>query len=137
MVMKTLLQSRKLLDGRNSLIITGKNYICFQRSPIRDHVVKKETPKFEQKPLGSYPIPPEAEMMWRNRHTAYGGYIQQTISPFQQKIMYPFWHMALARWWAKFSSYVWWWIWPFAITNLILLKMFRDAKKYVQQKHWY
>ncbi|SBS83197.1 conserved Plasmodium protein, unknown function [Plasmodium ovale] len=134
---KFIFHAEKLFEGKNRLTNVKKNYISFQRNGIPNNVVKRETPKFEQKPLGSYPVPPEAEMMWRNRHTAYGGYIQQTVSPFQQKIMYPFWHMAFARWWAKFSAYLWWWIWPFAITNVILYKMFYDAKKYVQQKHWY
>ncbi|CRG95288.1 conserved Plasmodium protein, unknown function [Plasmodium gallinaceum] len=133
----TILKEQNFYNIKNKIIRFKKNYICYQRNIIRDNVVKKATPKFEQKPLGKYPIPPEAEMTWKNRHTAYGGYIQQTISPFQQKIMYPFWHMAMARWWAKFSSYLWWWIWPFALTNLILYKMFYDAKKQVKNKHWY
>ncbi|CAD2086067.1 conserved Plasmodium protein, unknown function [Plasmodium vinckei lentum] len=136
-MVKTIFNSQAFYNIKSNVGDLKKRYISFQRNLVHDNIIKKETPKHEQKPLGSYPVPPEAEMMWRNRHTAYGGYIQQTISPFQQKIVYPFWHMALARWWAKFSSYLWWWIWPFAITHIILWKMFRDAKKYVEQKHWY
>ncbi|CDJ46351.1 hypothetical protein, conserved [Eimeria brunetti] len=95
------------------------------------------SPKFEQVTLGSYPVPPEQELLWKNRMKAYGGYYQQTISPFQMKFIWPFWHTFPARAWAKFSAYYWWWVWPGIVTYGIIKKMFHDAEKEVRDKYWY
>ncbi|KAF8821089.1 hypothetical protein IE077_002474 [Cardiosporidium cionae] len=116
------------------------------------------TPHREQKPLGSYPVPPEAELVWKNRLTARGGFIAQTISPYQQKIIFPFWHTLPARldiykcinsinlthasdyfcsWWARFSVGWWHWTWPFILTVIILKKMFHDAEKEIKDKFWW
>ncbi|PHJ16271.1 vivax protein [Cystoisospora suis] len=95
------------------------------------------SPKFEQKMLGSYPVSPEFEMVWRDRMTAHGGYIQQTISPYQLKFIYPFWHTFPARCWAKFSAYAWPWIWPGMVTFFLITKMHHDAEEDVRDKYWY
>lgn len=60
-------------------------------------LISRGSPKFQQTTLGSYPVPPEQELLWKNRMKAYGGYIQQTISPFQMKALWPFWHTFPAR----------------------------------------
>ncbi|PFH35017.1 hypothetical protein BESB_059040 [Besnoitia besnoiti] len=93
-------------------------------------------PKFERKMLGSYPVAPEFEMVWRDRLTAHGGYIQQTISPYQLKFIYPFWHTFAARCWAKCSGYALPWIWPGLITFGLLKKMHHDVEEDIRDHYW-
>lgn len=68
---------------------------------------------------------------------SYGGHIQQTISPYQMKVVYPYWHTFPARVWAKFSAYWWWWIWPGIVFYGVIQKMFHDAEESVRDKYWY
>lgn len=98
---------------------------------------RRASPKFEQKMLGSYPVPPEFELVWRDRMTAPGGYIQQSISPYQLKFIYPYWHTFPARCWTKFSAYLWPWVWPGLFTWGIIKKMKHEAEEEVKDKYWY
>ncbi|SJK85849.1 conserved Plasmodium protein, unknown function [Babesia microti strain RI] len=93
----------------------------------------KITPKYHQKPLGSYPIPPEQEMLWKNRRKCYGGFYQQSISPFQLKIFYPLIHQFPARFWAKLSQGWWWVYWPALMTLFVLYKINYENDRFIRR----
>ncbi|EDO06791.1 putative integral membrane protein [Babesia bovis T2Bo] len=103
---------------------------------LRASLPKRITPKHHQKPLGSYPFPPEHEMLWKNRRQVPGGYFHQAISPFQLKFCYPLIHQAYARIWAKTSQMFWWVIWPttMAITGFLAVEAINT--KYVKRIHY-
>merc|ERR1711924_241362 len=56
----------------------------------------RKTPKRDQARLGTYPVPPVAAIWWMNRMQVPGGQIQQSMSPYQMKIMWQyFWNFPL------------------------------------------
>ncbi|KAF8819619.1 hypothetical protein IE077_000752, partial [Cardiosporidium cionae] len=128
----------KFLLSEGSTLMRSIHAIC-RRFPANglNRLPGRVTPHREQKPLGSYPVPPEAELVWKNRLTSRGGFIAQTISPYQQKILFPFWHTLPARWWARFSVGWWHWSWPFILTVIILKKMYHDAENEIKDKFWW
>uniref|UniRef100_A0A7S1AS65 Cytochrome b-c1 complex subunit 8 n=1 Tax=Noctiluca scintillans TaxID=2966 RepID=A0A7S1AS65_NOCSC len=65
--------------------------------------------------IGTYPVPPEQYVWWKNRFQVPGGQIQQSISPFQQKVMFQYFHNGPSRWYYRFSK----WTWPIAVPCLI------------------
>ncbi|ORM39827.1 uncharacterized protein BXIN_0161 [Babesia sp. Xinjiang] len=99
-------------------------------------VPKRITSKHNQKPLGSYPFPPEHEMLWKNRRTVPGGYFHQAISPFQLKFCYPLVHQAYARIWAKTSQMFWWIIWPTGMAIAGFLSIEAINTKYLKRIHY-
>ncbi|AFZ80268.1 hypothetical protein BEWA_031210 [Theileria equi strain WA] len=98
---------------------------------------KRITSKHHQKPLGSYPAPPEQEMLWKNRRTIPGGYFQQSISPFQLKFLYPIIHQWSARTWAKTSQMFWWIIWPTTVMVIAFRSIDKLNKLYLKREHYY
>ncbi|UVC54052.1 hypothetical protein MACJ_003380 [Theileria orientalis] len=100
-------------------------------------VLKRITGKHEQKPLGKYPYPPEDEMFWKNRRTAHGGYFQHSISAHQLKFIYPVFHQAPARVWAKISQGFWWVIWPVFMTYAAVEGLYHVNRKYVKRHNYY
>ncbi|EAN33567.1 putative integral membrane protein [Theileria parva strain Muguga] len=104
---------------------------------LSSKILKRITPKFTQKPLGSYPFPPEHEMVWKNRRTVLGGYFQQSISPFQLKFVYPVIHQAPARMWAKLSQAFWWVIWPTLMAYVGFLTIKKLDKKYIKRHNYF
>ncbi|GIX66282.1 uncharacterized protein BcabD6B2_57180 [Babesia caballi] len=99
-------------------------------------IPKRITSKHNQKPLGSYPFPPEHEMLWKNRRTVPGGYFHQAISPFQLKFCYPLIHQGYARIWAKTSQMFWWIIWPTAMAITAFLSIEAINKKHLKRLHY-
>jgi len=107
-----------------------------RQSPTIPTTLRK-TSKKDQKRLGSYPVPAEMELLWKNRTTAHCEWIQQSVSAYQMKVMWPMIHSFPAATWAKFSGMFWPVFWPLILTNLVLFKMFYDAEKDVRNKYWY
>lgn len=123
---------------------------------------KRITSKHNQKTLGSYPFPPEHEMLWKNRRAIPGGYFHQAISPFQLKFCYPLIHQAYARYvsyylriyrsmtsfvplislsllprlWAKTSQMFWWVIWPFCMAIVGYISIESCNEKYLKRLHY-
>lgn len=97
---------------------------------------KRITSKHNQKTLGSYPFPPEHEMLWKNRRAIPGGYFHQAISPFQLKFCYPLIHQAYARLWAKTSQMFWWVIWPFCMAIVGYISIESCNEKYLKRLHY-
>ncbi|KAK1442163.1 hypothetical protein BgAZ_401930 [Babesia gibsoni] len=99
-------------------------------------IPKRITSKHHQKPLGSYPFPPEHEMLWKNRRNVPGGYFYQGLSPFHLKFCYPLVHQAYARIWAKTSQMFWWIIWPFTMAVSSLFAIEAINTKYLKRIHY-
>eukprot|EP00811_Abedinium_folium_P017308 NODE_26235_length_558_cov_5.227378.p1 GENE.NODE_26235_length_558_cov_5.227378~~NODE_26235_length_558_cov_5.227378.p1 ORF type:complete len:116 (-),score=28.04 NODE_26235_length_558_cov_5.227378:188-535(-) len=79
--------------------------------------------------LGSYPVPPEASVLWKNRFQVPGGQIQQSMSPYQQKIMWQYFWNYPARWYWRFSK----WAWPVGVPCLIVyVFIYRSCKADVE-----
>eukprot|EP00920_Eleutheroschizon_duboscqi_P019284 GHVT01045775.1.p1 GENE.GHVT01045775.1~~GHVT01045775.1.p1 ORF type:complete len:130 (-),score=14.67 GHVT01045775.1:641-1030(-) len=112
----------------------------FRRSPLlasQRMLPVRATPKFEQKPLGSYPISSEHELLWKNRSAMPGGAIYSSFSAFQMKTAYPHFHQAYARLWCKFSAAWYWWMVPAFIHYLIVKYMFFLSQEETRKKFWY
>ncbi|CDR95928.1 hypothetical protein, conserved [Babesia bigemina] len=100
---------------------------------LNSKIPKRITSKHNQKPLGSYPFPPEHEMLWKNRRNVPGGYFHQAVSPFQLKFCYPLIHQGYARIWAKGSQMFWWVIWPTAMAITGFLSIDAINTKYLKR----
>eukprot|EP00929_Paragymnodinium_shiwhaense_P049567 TRINITY_DN249_c0_g1_i1.p1 TRINITY_DN249_c0_g1~~TRINITY_DN249_c0_g1_i1.p1 ORF type:complete len:116 (-),score=27.95 TRINITY_DN249_c0_g1_i1:175-522(-) len=98
----------------------------------------RKTPGFHQKRLGSYPVPPEASIWWLNRFQVPGGQILQSMSPYQQKFMWQYFHNAPSRWYWRFSKWMWPFFAPFSMTYIFGFKaMCADAEADIRAKSWY
>jgi len=98
----------------------------------------RKTPGFHQKRLGSYPVPPEASIWWLNRFQVPGGHILQSMSPFQQKIMWQYFHNFPSRWYWRLSK----WVWPvFAPGLMCYIFVYKsceaDVEADIRAKAWY
>merc|ERR1712080_220341 len=64
----------------------------------------RKTPKKDQTRLGTYPVPPEQYVWWQNRFQVPGGQIQQSFTPYQQKVMWQYFWNFPSRWYWRFSK---------------------------------
>jgi hypothetical protein len=98
----------------------------------------RKTPKRDQLRIGTYPVPPEAAIWWMNRMQVPGGQIQQSFSPYQQKIMWQYFWNFPSRWYWRLSK----WAWPvFIPAILVYVFIFKscqlDVEADIRQKAWY
>eukprot|EP00927_Polykrikos_kofoidii_P063730 TRINITY_DN58596_c0_g1_i1.p3 TRINITY_DN58596_c0_g1~~TRINITY_DN58596_c0_g1_i1.p3 ORF type:complete len:117 (-),score=13.93 TRINITY_DN58596_c0_g1_i1:110-460(-) len=98
----------------------------------------RKTPKFHQKRLGTYPVPPETTIWWLNRYQVPGGQIQQSFSPYQQKIMWQYLWNGPSRWYWRLSK----WAWPvFVPAGLVYVFIYKsceaDVEADIRAKAWW
>mmetsp|Transcript_22621 Transcript_22621/g.41665 ORF Transcript_22621/g.41665 Transcript_22621/m.41665 type:complete len:117 (+) Transcript_22621:101-451(+) len=79
----------------------------------------RKTPVRDQTRLGTYPVPPESYVLWKNRFQVPGGEIRQSFSPYQQKVMWQYFWAAPTRWYWRMSK----WAWPI-FTPMFLFYIF-------------
>merc|ERR1712166_567208 len=76
----------------------------------------RKTPKRDQARLGTYPVPPEQAIWWMNRMQVPGGQIQQSFSPYQQKVMWQYFWNFPTRWYWRLSK----WAWPVFVPSILV-----------------
>merc|ERR1711924_250398 len=80
--------------------------------------------------LGSYPVPPENYIWWKNRWQVPGGEIRQQVSPFQLKIMWQYFYNNPSKWYWRFSN----WMWPVFMPALMFLVLWQKVKADAEEK---
>eukprot|EP00922_Rhytidocystis_sp_ex-Travisia-forbesii_P027372 GHVS01040109.1.p1 GENE.GHVS01040109.1~~GHVS01040109.1.p1 ORF type:complete len:122 (+),score=5.41 GHVS01040109.1:62-427(+) len=93
--------------------------------------------RLDQQRLGKFPVPPEHYFQWKSRLQSHGGYIQQSISFYQLKTIWPFWHQSLLRNWGRWSQYWNMWVWPLVVVWFVIWRIEKDMESYVEDKFWY
>eukprot|EP00386_Alphamonas_edax_P011917 GDKI01037452.1.p1 GENE.GDKI01037452.1~~GDKI01037452.1.p1 ORF type:complete len:113 (+),score=21.10 GDKI01037452.1:64-402(+) len=111
--------------------------VNLQRVAARAALPLRKTSKMDMKPLGSYPVPPEEYKKWEGRSQCQGGEIHQSISSYQQKIMWNWFQTFPARWYGRFSAWAWSFFWPALVIYGIIEKCKYDVDKSYKAKHWY
>mmetsp|Transcript_46869 Transcript_46869/g.123939 ORF Transcript_46869/g.123939 Transcript_46869/m.123939 type:complete len:116 (-) Transcript_46869:79-426(-) len=97
----------------------------------------RKAPEWEQKRLGKYPVPPETHVWWLNRTTAPGGYVMQSVSPYQQKIMWQWFHNFPTRWYTRVTKHTFPTFIP-ALTFYILWKIVTyDVEENLRNRNWF
>merc|ERR1719333_1805328 len=86
------------------------------RAVARASAPLRKTPAFHQKRIGTYPVPPEAKILWQNRFQVPGGQIVQSFTPYQQKIMWQYAWNFPSRWYWRLSK----WAWPVGVPCLLV-----------------
>lgn len=88
-------------------------------------------------PGGTFPVPPEQKFTWKNRTAAYGGYIQQSISFYQMKTMWPYMHQTAMRNWCRLFQ-LWNWIGvPLIVLYIMVKNIDYDVRKFTEHMYWY
>eukprot|EP00928_Gymnodinium_smaydae_P098964 TRINITY_DN9325_c0_g1_i2.p1 TRINITY_DN9325_c0_g1~~TRINITY_DN9325_c0_g1_i2.p1 ORF type:complete len:116 (-),score=18.06 TRINITY_DN9325_c0_g1_i2:69-416(-) len=98
----------------------------------------RKTPKRDQVRLGSYPVPPEAKIWWQNRFQVPGGQIVQSMSPYQQKIMWQWFWNGPSRWYWRLSKWAWPIGVPCALMYVFVYKSCKaDVEADIRAKSWW
>ena len=87
--------------------------------------------------LGSYPVPPENYIWWKNRWQVPGGEIRQQVSPFQLKIMWQYFYNNPSKWYWRFSNWMWPVLMPAFMFYVLWQKVKADAEEEVRLHSWY
>lgn len=98
----------------------------------------RKSSKKDQLRIGTYPVPPEAQIWWQNRFQVPGGQIVQSFSPYQQKIMWQYFWNFPSRWYWRTSK----WAWPIGVPCLIVYifvfkSMEADVEADIRAKAWW
>jgi len=92
----------------------------------------------EAKALGTYPVPPDQFIWWKNRYQVPGGQIEQTVSQFQQKVMWQYFHSNPGKWWNRLSIGGWIMGTPCLVFYILMYKMCEaDVEEDIRSKIWY
>ena len=90
-----------------------------------------------RKTVGHYPIPDETYCWWKNRWQVPGGQIQQSVSPYQLKIMWQYFYNAPSKWYWRFSEWMWPVLMPALMFFVLWQKIKADAEEEVRLHSWY
>merc|ERR1712118_359492 len=80
--------------------------------------------------IGSYPVPPENYIWWKNRWQVPGGQITQQVSPFQLKIMWQYFYNNPSKWYWRFSN----WMWPVLMPAFMFYVLWQKVKADAEER---
>eukprot|EP01068_Selenidium_serpulae_P002258 Selendium_serpulae@DN2333_c0_g1_i1.p2 len=110
----------------------------FRQTPNRALALPMaKTTKHDQVVKGSYPVPPEYEHWWGNKRICHGGAVEQTVSPYQMKVLWPYAKLYPARIYSILADWVWDWSFAWVFAWLIFLNMHYQNERYLRNKYWY
>jgi len=90
------------------------------------------------KPLGKYPVPLDQTIFWKNRYQVPGGQVEQSLSQFQQKVMWQYFYQNPGKWWNRMSINGWILGCPCLIFYILWYKMQEaDVEEDIRLKTWY
>ena len=98
--------------------------------------LRKSTAR-DQKRLGSYPVSAEFYVHWKNRFQVPGVQVMQSVSPFQQKWYWQYWHVNPGKWWYRMSNWAWPVGVPFATFCIWMKSVEHDQEVWIRNHTWY
>jgi len=119
------------------MVVVTMMAMLLRRAIGRAALPTRITTNMNRKCVGSYPIPPETYVWWKNRWQVPVGEIRQSVSPFQLKMMWQYFYNFPARWYWRISNWMWPAVMPCIMFFIMWQKVKADAEEETRLHSWY